>query len=376
MRLGWMWATVLLCACSSPAEQSGGKSADKPRETSTGKATGSAPASGVATGSAAPSPKAPMLPALPSPIPKGPTHYAASSPPAANGACKPLPKAGPAALAPLAKALRRLSCEPALYFMTNDELQKELALPAGHKAAFVGPSAVSIDYPKGKAVDLAAALGVTSAVARRRNKGAWGWRMWDMATDEKTGELELWSPGKVAISLRVDDVGLDDKVNSIPLEKAELSGYVAASMPESVLPIVDDEVALAMLLVGLDKIAKDKKRLSEEPAELAKLVGLDNDRFRLSRRSIGTGPDQIKGIDVWTARTRVAAGPVIEGLGLSGKIEHSRAHDSDEHLLFQGDSNDFSWREMKIELAFDKRAGAAASGRHGEWTLDRVTLMP
>lgn len=309
-------------------------------------------------------------------MPKGPTHYATTTPPPANAACKPLPTTGPAPYAPLAKAIRRLSCEPALYFMTADEMRKELALPADQTAEFVGPSAVSIRFPKGKAVDLAAALGLTNAVAARRNEGAWGFRIWDMVTDPKARALDRWSPGNVTIGLDVDDIGLDDKVNSIALDKAGLSGYLAASMPESVLPIVDDEVALAMLLVGLDKIAKDKRRLGDEPAEVAKLAGLDNDRFRLSRRAIGTGPSQIKGIDVWTARTRVAVGPVIDALGLPGKIEHSRARDSDEHLLYDGKEHSFSWREMKIELAFEKRDGAPESGKPSDFELDRVTLMP
>jgi hypothetical protein len=181
-------------------------------------------------------------------LPDGPTHYAISTAPAANTACEPLPKGGATGYAALAGAARRLSCEPALYFLTAEALRSELALPAEYTVEFAGASSVSIRFPKGKATELAAALGVTSAVAARRNSGAWGWRIWNMVTDPKTGTLEHWAPGVLNVGVNVDAVGIGDEIPSIPLDQSTLDGDLSVTMPESVLPLADDAAAAAALI--------------------------------------------------------------------------------------------------------------------------------
>jgi hypothetical protein len=316
------------------------------------------------------------LPALPKPLPSGPTHYSVKAAPPANASCASIPKDGPPAFAPVAKAARRLACEPALFFLSLDALRAELALPPAHELEFGAPSAITIRFPKGSAVDLATALGVADGVAMRKGGGAWGWRIWNMARKGSSEPmLDRWSPARVSVSLAVDDA-VDDKIDEYPLEKSTVRGSLSVSMPESVLPIIDDPLALAMLEAAVARLAQDKARLADEPADVAKRVGLANDRFRLSRRSLGTGPNSIHGIDIWVARTRVAAAPIIDMFGLPGKIEHSRAHDSDEFLLYDGVKTEFEWRGLKVQLGFDKRTGAAAPGRHGEFVLERITLMP
>lgn len=370
MRLAWLFAGIwLVCACSGSAEPTGGTS-------TTSRASGSPAASSSARPSAAqPSSTASAVTAPLPPLPDTPTHFNVTTPPAANAQCKPLPTKKNE-FSPVAAATRRLACEPALFLLSGSELRKELALPADHTVELGGTSSVSLRFPKGKSADLAAAMGVTGAVAKRRNAGAWGWRIWDLVTDPKSGAFELWGPGKIHIGVNVDEAGRDDKVETLDLEHATVDGYIGVTMPESVLPRVDDTLASQHLVAGLNKIADDKKNLSAEPPEVAKLAGLTSERFRLSRRAVGTGPDSIKGIDVWTARTQIAAGPVIEALELSGKIEHSRAHDSDEHLLFLGTKSEFGWRGLKVELRFEKREGPAADGAYGAWLLEGITLMP
>ncbi|MFO0554302.1 MAG: hypothetical protein U0271_38330 [Polyangiaceae bacterium] len=277
----------------------------------------------------------------------------------------------------LAAAARRLSCEPALFYLSEADLRKELSLPKELELQMGGPSSVSIKFPKGgKATELAAALGVPNAVASRRNAGAWGWKIWDLVTETKANKLELWGPGVLNIGVDVDDAGLDDKVDSVALEQAKLDGYLSVTMPESVLPLEDDAVALQMLLAGLAQLATDKKRVSDEPEATAKWLRLEDPRFRLSRRSSGTGASAIHGTDLWTARTIIAAGPVIEALGLSGKIEHNHAYDSDDYLLYDGERSEFTWRELKLELSFDQRRGEPAPGPYGGYVLSGITLMP
>lgn len=375
MRRAWMFAGLgLVFACSGSSEPTrSSATAARASSASTASATAKPSASPVARPSSTTSSGA--SPVTLAPLPDAPTHFGVASPPAANPTCKPLP-ATKNAYSPVAKAARRLACEPALFLLAGSELRKELALPDDHKVELVGASTVTLRFPKGKSAELAAAMGATGAIAKRRNAGAWGWRIWDLVTDTKTGAFELWGPGKIHIGVGVDEAGKDDKVETLGLEHATLDGYLAVTMPEDVLPRVDDTVASQHLLAGLNKIADDKKNLAAEPAEIAELAGLASERFRLSRRAIGTGPDAIKGIDVWTARTQIAAGPVIEALELSGTIEHDHAHDSDGYLLYLSGKSEFGWRGLKVELSFEKREGAAADGKYGEWLLSGITLMP
>lgn len=370
----------LLLACGGEVDRAAGTSAApsvassasaSSRATST-TSTASSTAASSATSSASNAHTA--IPPVPATLPEGPTHYGTKTAPEANAACKPLPKGG-ATYQPLAKAARRLSCEPALFLMTGVALRKELALPADHTIDFSGASTVTIRFPKGKATDLAAAMGVPKAVAARRNAGAWGFRVWDMVTTMPTRSLDLWSPGVINVGVDVEDLELDDKVDSVPLEKSTLDGYLSVTMPEATLPVVDDDVALALLFAGLDKIAAEPRHVSDEPGDAAVFAGLVNERFRVSRRSTGSGPSAIHGIDIWTARTRVAAGPVIAALGLPGKIEHSRAHDADDFHLYDGKTSEFDWRGLRLELTFAKR-DTAIDAPHGEWSLSGVTLMP
>ena len=326
----------------------------------------------VASSTVAPLPPAPSLTPV-APAPSGPTHFAQTTAPAANAACKPLPKGGPRTASALAGALRRLSCEPALFMLSSAALKKELSLPEDHKVELSGPSTVSIEFSKGRAADLATAMGVPAPVAARSKTGAWSWRIWNLAS-AKAGKLDLWGPGTLTIGVDIDGT-VADAVERMPLGDTKLEGYASVTMPESALPLRDDAPAVAMLLAGLERLSQDKSQLARDPQEAARFAGLDDARFRVSRRSVH-GKSVIDGLDLWTARTRVAAGAVIQGLGLSGKIEHSRAHDSDEHLLFAGSSTEFAWRGLKLTLRFDARDGAAAPDPYCGHVLSGVTVMP
>lgn len=334
------------------------------------------PASSAISPSVAPSSGA-APPALvpPAPAPSGPTHFGAATPRPANAACKQLPKGGRPELAPLARALRRLSCEPALFMLSSVALRTELALPAEHVVEMSGPSTVSLRFPKARAADLARALGVGSAVAARSKEGAWSWRIWNLVS-APSGKLELWAPGTMVIGVDVDGAKIDDKTDRVPLGDVALEGFASVTMPESVLPVRDDETAVTMLLAGLQRLAVDQGQLTREPKDAARFAGLDDERFRVSTRSSHEDDVVTKGLDIWTARTRVAAGPVIEGLALAGAIEHSRAHDSDEYLLFVGGKTKHAWRGLELALRFDRRDGAAAPGPYGGYVLAGVTLMP
>ncbi|NUO51490.1 MAG: hypothetical protein HOV80_21760 [Polyangiaceae bacterium] len=328
----------------------------------------------AAQGSGAPSAStSPTTPAVPKPAPETVTHYASATPPPSNAKCAALPAAKNES-STVAAAVRRLSCEPALYYLSTKKLREELALPADVKLEPVGVSAFTLEFPKRPAKELAAAMGVEKPVATRSTTGAWGFRIWRLATEGKDGP-EIWGPGRVTMRVGVETGNIEDSVDSVPLGDAATND-ITVSMPEDVLPTIDDEAAVATLRAALAYIAENPGVLSKEPEEVAKLAGLEGDRFRVSRRSIGTGPDAIKGIDIWTKRTQVGAGDVIAALDAKGRIEHNKAHDSDDYLLYSGSKESFSHRSLDVTLSFDERSGKEAAGPHGKYVLNGVFLMP
>lgn len=354
-KVGWVVACSLLIACSEPtkATPAGSSASAESTQASSGSTT---------------------EPAAPLPAPESPTHYASATPPPNNAACAPLPAVKNDA-APLAAILRRLSCEPALYYLTSDKLRAELALPADIKLEFAGESAVSLSFPKLPARDLAAAMGVDKPVAVRSNAGAWGYRVFNLATEGKE-RPDIWGPGRVTVGVGIRYTDVADSVDSVPIGDAQLAGHASVAMPEEVLPVVDDQAAVATLRAALAFLAANPSLLAKEPEEVAKLAGLSGDRFRVSRRSIGTGPDAIKGIDIWAARTRVPAGEVIDAVGAKGRIKHNEAHDSDDFLLYDRSRSAFPYRSLEVTLSFDERPGKEAAGPHGKYVLGGVFLMP
>lgn len=355
-KVGRVVACSLLMACSEPTKAT-------PAGSSAAESTGAA--SGTAT---------PVRPAAPLPAPESPTHYASTTPPPNNAACAPLPAVKNDASS-LAGILRRLSCEPGLYYLTSDKLRAELALPADVKLEFAGESAVSLQFPKVPARDLAAAMGIDKPVAVRSNAGAWGYRVFNLATEGKE-RPDIWGPGRVTVGVGIRYTDVEDSVDSVPIGDAQLAGHASVSMPEEVLPVVDDAAATATLRAAVAYLAENPELLAKEPEEVAKLAGLSGDRFRVSRRSSGTGSDAIKGIDIWAARTRVPAGEVIDAVGAKGRIKHNEAHDSDDFLLYDRSRSAFPYRSLEVTLSFDERPGKEAAGPHGKYVLDGVFLMP
>lgn len=269
--------------------------------------------------------------------------------------------------------LRRLGCEPALFYKPIDALKKELGLAPNEGLEFNGPSSVTISFTPMPGADLAKALGELPMTAARSKAGAWGFRNWFMVQHATADGLEKWGPGRIRVGVKVDDPGMD--VDTVPVGASMTRGDATVWMPESVLPLKDDEVAADHLFAGLVQIASNERQLDDEPAEVAKAAGLDDERFRVSRRAIGTGPSAIKGIDVWPARTRIGAAPIIEKLGLQGQIEHLRATDTDDYVLYAGGEEEHAWRGLEVVLRFRPRADGKDAGP-ADYVLSGVTLMP
>ena len=315
---------------------------------------------------------APTLPA-PVEVPATVTHLK-GKPPKATTPCAEVP-AGTSRLFVIARAVRRLACEPALYFETTAAARKALALPEGVKLEFIGAGGARIEF-KGKyaAKDMAAALGIESPVITTGRGGAWAMRNWRLGNNPKDGELDIWKPGIVTIGVS-HDYSASDKFGAVkPLTDAEqLRGWISVRMPAELIEAKHDEVAVKMLLRGLAKFARDKTLSSKPPKEAAKGAELTNERFRVSRRSIGTGPAAVHSTDVWTARTFIAAEPLLSALGLSGKIEHEKAHDSDDYVLPNGLDDTHSYKGLKLHLRFDKNKGTKGNS-NADFHLSGITV--
>jgi hypothetical protein len=335
-------ATMLQVGCTEKSKGGQGvSSASSPAASSLG-----APASPPAT--------APPAPGVPAGQASALTHLATDRPGPFEAKCADLAKSHNPPAQQLAHVLRRLTCEPALFFKPIEEVRKVLALQDGYTLAFSGPATAYLEFPNTVSPrDLGHAMDVGKPVARMADGGAWRHRIWYFGSDAKTGALDIWGPGKAMIGVRIDYSSLpeDAKVTAIAADN-KLRGTAVVTMPPKVVPVKHDDVAVKQLLAGLAKLSADRKLLSAEPVAIAKQVGLDSERFRLSTRSIGSTRS---GTDIWTARTQIDADPLIKALGLEGKIEHRRARDADDYLLYAGSDSSHDYKGLSLEISFDKR---------------------
>ncbi|MCB9585220.1 MAG: hypothetical protein H6718_07470 [Polyangiaceae bacterium] len=285
----------------------------------------------------------------------------------------------------IARVTRELACTPGLFYKTPSELEAALKPPKGVSVRFSGPRFVEVKFETAPtAQELATAMGVKQPVITTATKGAWATRNWYLGSNQTTGKLDLWGPGiaSVAVSHRGE---LKDTIGAVKkLTDETLRGYIIVAMPDEVVAVKDDEVAWKMLQHAVTKLAGMPKLLEQEPEAIAKQLGIDDPRFNVTRVSVGTGPSAIKGIDIWMARTQIAAAPVITTFDFKGKIEHERAHDSDTIVLHQtgtppGTSGDeHAWHGLSIRPSFDPRKGVKLKNDNDpkDYTLEGLRIMP
>ena len=285
------------------------------------------------------------------------THLAAAKPAApTNAQCKDLSKTHTPDAQQLAHVLRRLTCEPGLFFKPVKQVRKELALKAGYELIFSGPATATLRFEKSPTPnEFRHVIGSEKLVARMSDRGAWRSRVWFLGTDAKTGAFDVWGPGKAMIGVKVDYSSLPKDTKVTPLkEDTTFKGSAVITMPQSVVPVKHDEVAVKLLVAALGKLSADRKLLSNTPSDIAKRTALTGERFRISARSIGSARS---GTDLWTQRTRIDSDAVIKALGLKGKIDHRQARDADDYLLFDGADTEHKYKGLTLELSFDKRDG-------------------
>ncbi|MEM9873941.1 MAG: hypothetical protein AAF928_03550, partial [Myxococcota bacterium] len=296
-------------------------------------------------------------------VPSRVTHLR-GAPPAMNERCEDPPK-GNDRWGVVAVAVKRLACEPGLYFRPTADVARELALPDGVTFSFPAATGAEIrlsdEVRGGRAEEVAAALGIATPVVTPGRSGAWALRQWRLGSNPTSGELDRWSPGIITIGVKTDAEPSAGLETVAPLGRDDtLRGSIVVTMPT--LTVVHDEVALAMLVRSLDIFAADGGLSARPPPEVARKAKLANERFRVSRRSMGTGATAIHRVDVWTARTFIAAPALLEALGLEGEITPERARDSNDYVLRNGPRDEHVVNGVRLHLRFapNRDAGRAA----------------
>lgn len=347
-------------------------------------ATNSANSSNVPASASAPAATAVAVAPLPPEADRNTASHLMPAKPTADKPCPALPD-GSGLAHELARITRQLACTPELFYKTPQELEAALKLPKGVSVRFSGPRFVEVRFETApSAQELATAMGVKQPVITTATKGAWATRNWYLGSNQTTGKLDLWGPGiaSVAVAHREE---LKDTIGTVKkLGDEALRGYIVVAMPEEVVAVKDDEVAWKMLQHAVTKLAGNRRLLEQEPDAIAKALGIDDARFNVTRVSVGTGPSAVKGIDIWMARTQIAAAPVIQTWGFKGKIEHERAHDSDTIVLHQtgtpfGTSGDeHEWHGLSIRPSFDPRKGVKLGDVNDpkDYTLEGLRIMP
>ena len=302
------------------------------------------------------------------------THLGPAPSKAENEQCAPLPAARAGKAGKLAQVLRKLTCGPGLFFQRTAEVAKLLDLPEGVTFEFTGPRSATIRV-KGEldAGALAKAIGLDAPVVKPSGVGMKPMSNWYLGTNAKTGAFDHWGPATLLIG--VDTAAAEgDEIDTVkPLTDEKLSGWIGVTMP---MKVKDDDVALKMLVRAAHMIAADPKLLSKEPDEVAKAVGVDDERFRVSRVAIGTGPKAIKGIDIWVRRSQVGAPAIISALGLKGSIEHERATDTNAFGLYRNDKMTHIWRGVSLEPTFEPRPHGKTRSSKKDFELDGLRIMP
>jgi hypothetical protein len=244
--------------------------------------------------------------------------------------CPALPTSITGVSAEIARVLRQLACEPALFALTSDELGKKLALPTGVTVHFSGPGAVAVEITDMPPVtELAAALGIDEPVARLQ------WvayhDQWWLGSNPKTGELDRYGPGVINIQVLHDADESDPPGKVVPLtaEMPAVSGYITVGMPNGVVQPGPDPEALTQLATAMRILAAKPAMLAEAPETVVDQLGLAGERFEIARTSLhGAGPT-IHGISIQPMRTVIPADKLAEALGLvdARVVSVNREHD-------------------------------------------------
>lgn len=253
----------------------------------------------------------------------------------------------------IAEVIRRLSCEPEQFAKSAEALNDALALDGDLTVSFSGPTTARIEtktWPTAK--QLANALGIEKPGARLH------WNayhdQWYLASDLETGALDLFGPGEATIMISHEADRDDPMGKVVPLtDEMKLRGFVSVSMPESAATMAPDVEGLKQLAAAMRVLAADPSNLAKEPEEVAKILQLEGERFRLARTSLHSGDSKIDGISIQPMRTRIPADELANALGLKDAVARNANREHDVWKVKHGGSTDASWSGVVLEIRVD-----------------------
>lgn len=357
---------VSLCACTANTPDDGGN-ASKAANGPTGQAAKPDPA--------APAEPDPTPTSLEPYTPSAPLGPITVNPPAFD--CPALPTSITGVSTDLARVLRQLACEPALFALTADELSKKLALPAGVTVRFLDPAAVEVAIETMPPVlELAAALGIDKPVARLQ------WvayhDQWWLGSNPETGDLDRYGPGVINIQVNHHAESDDPPGKVVPLtaEMEARSGLVVVGMPNSVIQLGPDTEALTQLATAMQLLAATPAMLAEEPEVVAEKLELVGERFEVARVSLHGGATKINGISIQPTRTQIPADKLAEALGLADARAASINREHDVWNIEVGSSTNILWNGIVLEIDVDPVDKSDPTTTLAGATVEFITMLP
>jgi hypothetical protein len=301
-----------------------------------------------------------------------------------GGSCPKLPKPDAKAnedakrTAQLAAALRRAACEPQLYAMPANDLSAELDLPSGVTVSFNSPGGLTFAIePAPSTKDLAAALGIKKPVARLR------WNAyhdsWWLGSNPDNGELDLYSPGVINIGLS-HEADRDDPQGKVVAfqESMAMGASIWVGMPDGVVTMGPDGEGMKQLTSAMSVLAGDPAMLDKEPEDVAKLLQLEGERWRVARTSLHSEGNVINGISIQPMRTLIPADALADALGIEdAKAENvNREHDVWNMSGGAKGSTQLSWKGISIEIDVTPADGSNRTTTLAGATADFISIRP
>jgi hypothetical protein len=300
-------------------------------------------------------------------------------------ACPELPAAAAAEsesrklLRPYAVALRRLACEPELFGKTTLELRNELDLPAEADLEFSGLRGVRLQLPEGLSVgDVAAVFGIETPQIHLT------WQAYhaqtSLGTSATTGTFDLWGPGRLwlGVAHEVDRYGDDagkEKILPAPSE-AHVDATAMVGMPTAVVAMPPDADAIPLVVAAMEQLAARPELLAKDPAEVAKAIGLEGERFRLSETSLHTEGKVTRGISIASQRTTLPAAALVETLGLRDAKALNVNREHDVWNIEAGGTTEIPWKGLELSFDLSSPEGDMETQPLGDLEITFMTIRP
>lgn len=293
-----------------------------------------APSEAEGTAKKAPEPATPE-PATPEPAPKPEqqkpvepfvptTPFMAGTIIAPPFECAELPKSRKGPTLEIARALRRVACEPELFLLPEADVEAKLEVQNAAYIQVYEPRKVSFELkdPGDDEFDdktaptlagMAKALGIDKPVARLDDAGAKWWL--DSGSDD--GKLARFGPGVIEIQIEYPGAKRDQPGQAVPLnaEMVILNMWVRA--PEHVLELRPDVEGMTQLTTALQFLAANPEKVTD--LDLHEQLKMTDERWSPGRTTDGSSGETKQGYSVWVNRTVVPLGELLEKMGLVGE---------------------------------------------------------